>query len=116
VINGYKYQSDFARYWYSLGYKIGLEEVREARLRSMLIELLGARLPGLRDELASRIHDQPVEWVARVFAELYHEHDEDKVRAALATAPGPVRREDPDFSKPGVGVTFVDDGTGPDWT
>ena len=115
MIKGYKYQSDFARYWYTLGYKQGLEESREAILRYVIIELLGARQPGLRDELASQIRDQPVEWVAKVFAELYNERDEDKVRAALATAPGPVRREEPDFSRVGY-VKFVDDGTGPDWT
>jgi hypothetical protein len=86
MIKGYEYQSDFARKYYGQGKAEGKaegrEEAREA-LRREIVELVGARLPGLRAELASRLRQQPESALVRVTAELAYAADEKRARAIL---------------------------------
>lgn len=76
MIKGYQYQSDFARKYYAQG--------REEGLRSAIIELVCARLPGLRDELPDRLRDQREALLVQLVADLGKAHDEAETRAALA--------------------------------
>ena len=82
MIKGYEYQSDFARKYYGQGKAEGREEARAA-LRREIVALVGARLPGLRDELASRLREQPEAVLVRVTAELGQARDEKRARAIL---------------------------------
>jgi flagellar biosynthesis/type III secretory pathway protein FliH len=96
MIKGYQYQSDFARKYYWQGHDEGLskglrqghEEARE-ELRREIVALVSARLPGVRDELAGRLRDQPEAALVRITAELAGADDEDGVRAALDRVLGP---------------------------
>ena len=92
MIKGYQYQSDFARKHYWQGHDEGLsqghEEARE-ELRRELVTLVSARLPGVRDELAGRLRDQPEAALVRAAVELARATDEDGVRAALDRVLGP---------------------------
>lgn len=60
----------------------GREEARE-ELRREIVDLVCARLPGLREELAARLRELPEARLARIAVELGPAHDEDAVRAAL---------------------------------
>lgn len=82
MIKGYQYQSDFARKYHSQGHKEGQEKARE-NLRRAIVEAVSARLPGLRDELASRLRDQPEAVLGRIAVELGGAPDEGGVRAVL---------------------------------
>ena len=82
MIKGYEYQSDFARKYYGQGKTEGREESRED-LRREIVELVSARMPAIRDELASRLRAQPEAALARVAMALAQAQDEDAVRAVL---------------------------------
>jgi hypothetical protein len=96
MIKGYEYQSDFARKYYSQGLEQGREQGleqgraqgreqgREEGLRRAILELVGARLPALRDEFESLLRGQPEARLLQLITELDKVHDEDGVRAVLA--------------------------------
>lgn len=69
MLKNYEYQSDFARKYYGQGKREGREEARAA-LRREIVELVSARLPAIREELALRLGDQPEAALVRVIAEL----------------------------------------------
>jgi hypothetical protein len=75
MLKGYEYQSDFARKYYSQG--------REEGLRRAIIALVGARLPGVRDEVERRLAGQSEARLEQLVIELGDVHDEDAVRAVL---------------------------------
>jgi hypothetical protein len=79
MLEGYKYQSDFARKYYGLG----REEGRTEGLRRAVLELVGARLPELRDELGARLQDRSEAELVKLVIELGTAHDEDRFRAVL---------------------------------
>lgn len=91
MIKGYEYQSDFARKYYShgleqgreQGLEQGREQGREQGLRRAVIALIGARLPGLRDELERRLAGQSAARLEQLVIELGDAHDEAAVRAVL---------------------------------
>ncbi len=83
MIKGYEYQSDFARKYVSQG----REEGRVEGMRRAIVELVCARLPGLRDELASRLRDQPEARLVQLAGELGKAQDEDAVRTILGRRP-----------------------------
>jgi len=87
MIKGYEYQSDFARKYYSQGLQQGREEGREEGredgLRRAIFALVCARLPGLRDELESRLRGQSAAQLEQLITELLEVHDEAGVRAVL---------------------------------
>jgi hypothetical protein len=83
MLKGYEYQSEFARKYYSQGRKEGREEGRVEGLRSAIIALVGARLPGVRDELERRLAGQTEARLEQLVIELGDVHDEDAVRAVL---------------------------------
>jgi hypothetical protein len=79
MIKGYEYQSDFARKYVAQG----REEGREEGLRLAVMELVCARLPGLRDELERRLRGQSETRLVQLLLELDKVHDEDGVQAVL---------------------------------
>jgi len=91
MIKGYQYQSDFARKYISLGRKQGLEkgrakgreEGREEGLRRAIVDIVGARLPGLRDELAQRLRGRPAVLLDTIGVALGKANDEAEARAVL---------------------------------
>ncbi len=80
---GYRYQSEFARRYYSKGREEGREEGRGDGLRRAIVALVGARLPGIRDELAPRLDGQSAARLEQLLLELADASDEDAVRAVL---------------------------------
>ncbi len=84
MIKGYEYQSDFARKYFSQGLEQGHEQGRAEGLRRAILELVGARLPTLRDELEILLRGQPEARLLQLITELDKVHDEDGVRAVLA--------------------------------
>ena len=88
MIKGYEYQSDFARKYYRQGRDEERAEVR-ATLRSEIVDVVGARLPTIRDELANRLRDQSEVLLLRVGIALDPAADEDAVRAILDRVLGP---------------------------
>ena len=93
MIKGYEYQSDFARKCVSQGREEGREEGREKGreegLRRALVALVCGRLPGLREELESRLREHPAERLEQLITELDKAHDEDGVRAVLDRSANP---------------------------
>lgn len=91
MIKGYEYQSDFARKFYSQGLARGRREARakwrergrEEGRRRAIVDIVGARLPGLRDELASRLRDQPAALLDRIGVLLGKARGEAEARAVL---------------------------------
>ncbi|HWO23937.1 MAG TPA: hypothetical protein VNO30_34580 [Kofleriaceae bacterium] len=83
MLKGYEYQSDFARKYYSQGRTEGRKEGREEGLRQAIIALVGARLPGIRDELERRLAGQSEARLEQLVSELGDVRDEDAVRAVL---------------------------------
>jgi hypothetical protein len=75
MIKGDEYMGEFARTFYSQGCETGL--------RRAIVTLVAARLPELRDELESRLLDQPEARLVQILIELDKVHDEDGVRAVL---------------------------------
>src|SRR5262249_2674325 len=88
MIKGYEYQSDFARRYYSQGREEGREkgreEGREEGLRRAILALVGARLPGLRDELERRLAGLSPARLEQLIGELAEVHDEDGVRTVIS--------------------------------
>jgi len=82
MLKGYEYQWDFARNAYSLG----IEEGREEGLRRAIVALVGARLPGLRDELERRLAGKSKARLEQLIIELSDVHDEGAARAVLDRA------------------------------
>jgi hypothetical protein len=78
-MKGYVYQSDFARKYYSEGLVEGCEQ----GLRRAIIALVGARWPGLRDELEDRLRGQPEARLMQIITELGNVHDETEVRRVI---------------------------------
>jgi hypothetical protein len=83
MIKGYEYQSDFARKYYSQGREEGREKGREEGLRRAIVEVVCARLPGLRDELEDWLRGQPEARLVQHAAELGKAQDEAEARAIL---------------------------------
>ncbi len=83
MIRNHEYKTNFARNLYAEGHEEGLEKGREEGLRSAIVELVSARMPGLRDELVSRLRDQREDSLVRLAALLGKAPDEESVRAAL---------------------------------
>jgi flagellar biosynthesis/type III secretory pathway protein FliH len=65
------------------GREEGRNEGREEGLRDAIIALVCGRLPGLRDELESRLRAQPEARLVQLITELDQVHDEAGVRAVL---------------------------------
>jgi hypothetical protein len=86
MIKGYQYQSDFARKYYWQGHDEGQKQARDEALadhRRELVELVSARLPGIREELERRLHDQPQAVLVRITVELGRAQTEKAVRTIL---------------------------------
>jgi hypothetical protein len=83
MFKGDEYQGEFARTFYAQGREAGREEGREAGLRRAIGALVEARLPGLRDEVETRLHGQSEARLVQILIELDKAHDEDSVRAVL---------------------------------
>ncbi len=83
VLKGSEYQGDFARSCYSQGHQVGREKGREEGLRHAIVALVGARLPGIRDEVARRLHGIPEARLEQLLIETGTASDEDAVRAVL---------------------------------
>ncbi len=79
MIKGYEYQSDFARKYVAQG----REEGREEGLRVAIMELVCARLPGLRIELERHLRGQSEARLVQLLLELDKVHDEDGVQVVL---------------------------------
>jgi hypothetical protein len=95
MLEGYEYQSDFARKYYGQGreeglkkgreegLEKGLEKGREEGLRHAVLALICARLPELRDELEARLQDRSEAELVQLITELGKAQDADGLRAAL---------------------------------
>ena len=83
MIKGDEYMGEFARTFYSQGREAGREAGREEGLRRAIVALVEARLSGLREEVESRLRDQPEAQLVQILIELDKVHDEDGVRAVL---------------------------------
>jgi hypothetical protein len=91
MIKGYEYQSDFAHKYYAQGLEQGLEkgleqgleQGREDGLRRAIIELVHARLPRFRGDLASGLRGQPEAALVQLLGKLAKARDKDAVRAVL---------------------------------
>jgi len=82
MIKGYEYQSDFASRYVAQG----REEGRAEGLRDAILALVGARLPGLRNEVEHRLAGVSRARLEQLVSELAEVHDEDGVRAVLDRA------------------------------
>ena len=82
MIKGYQYQSDFARKYYWQGHDEGQKQTL-AEHRRELVELVGARLPGIREELETRLRDKPLTVLVRISVELGRARSEKAVRTIL---------------------------------
>jgi hypothetical protein len=65
------------------GREEGREQGREEGLRRAIVEVVCARLPGLRDELEDGLRGQPEARLVQLAAELGKAQDEAEVRAIL---------------------------------
>ena len=87
MIKGYEYQSEFARKYFGQGREQLLEQSREQGrlegLRQALVEMVSARLPGMRDEIERRLSGLPEARLIEISRELGNANDEDAMRAVL---------------------------------
>lgn len=96
MIKGYEYKSDFARFYVAEGQTKGREKTLDS-FRRAVIETVSARWPGLRDDLATRLHGLPEATLAQIAVELGAAHDEGSARTVLDGLPGqPEPAPDPD--------------------
>jgi hypothetical protein len=102
MISGFEFKSAFARKFVARqreegrqeGREEGREEVREV-LRRKIVEIVGARFPGLREEVAGRVRGQPEAWLTTAVVELSTAQDEAAVRAILGRRRRPAGQRSP---------------------
>ncbi len=106
MLSGFEFKSAFARKFAARqreegrregrqeGREEGREEVREI-LRHKIVEIVGARFPGLREEVADRVRGQPEAWLTTAVVELSQARDEAEVRAILGRRRRPTGQRSP---------------------